>query len=121
MTVRQRLLLRAHLFGGACLVILLLLSVHAARGSVPEQVPLPIQHDYAILWWSAGGGGTSSGGVYRLSGTTGQPDAGTLAGGPYTLAGGFWGAPGITPPSELPFELYLPLIWRDNQIGGNAG
>jgi hypothetical protein len=40
----------------------------------------------------AGGGGTSSGGVYSLSGTIGQHDAGILQGGNYSLSGGFWGA-----------------------------
>ena len=47
---------------------------------------------YKIDWYTIdGGGGTSSGGAYSLSGTIGQPDAGTLAGGSYLLAGGFWG------------------------------
>jgi len=39
----------------------------------------------------AGGGGTSTGGVYSVSGTIGQHDAGYLSGGAYALAGGFWG------------------------------
>ena len=47
---------------------------------------------YAVDWFTIdGGGGSSSGGVYALSGTIGQPDAGTLSGGTYTLEGGFWG------------------------------
>src|SRR6476659_694984 len=47
---------------------------------------------YSIDWFTIdGGGGTSSGGPYTLSGTIGQPDAGNLAGGNYTLIGGFWG------------------------------
>ena len=37
-----------------------------------------------------GGGGTSTGGTYSMSGTIGQPDAGTLNGGNFTLQGGFW-------------------------------
>jgi hypothetical protein len=37
-----------------------------------------------------GGGGTSTGGTYTLSGTIGQPDAGRLRGGSFTLEGGFW-------------------------------
>jgi hypothetical protein len=48
--------------------------------------------NFAIDWFKiAGGGGTSTGGVYALSGTIGQPDAGVLSGGSYTLVGGFWG------------------------------
>jgi hypothetical protein len=39
-----------------------------------------------------GGGGTSTGGVYSVSGTIGQPDATTttMTGDQYTLTGGFW-------------------------------
>ncbi len=43
--------------------------------------------------WSkiAGGAGTSTGGVYQISGTIGQPDAGAaMAGGGYSMTGGFW-------------------------------
>ena len=47
---------------------------------------------YTVDWFAlAGGGGTSTGGVYTVSGTIGQPDAGHLSGGSYTLDGGFWG------------------------------
>lgn len=53
---------------------------------------LPTQAQYAIDWSTVdGGGGTSTGGVYSVSGTIGQPDAGTLSGGSFTLQGGFWG------------------------------
>lgn len=38
-----------------------------------------------------GGGGTSTGGVYTVSGTIGQPDAGTASGLGYSLTSGFWG------------------------------
>jgi hypothetical protein len=37
-----------------------------------------------------GGGGASTGGVYAVTGTIGQPDAGTMSGGDFTLTGGFW-------------------------------
>lgn len=47
---------------------------------------------FAIDWFTiAGGGGTSTGGVYSVSGTIGQLEAGVLTGGSYTLTGGFWG------------------------------
>jgi len=47
---------------------------------------------YSIDWHKiAGGGGTSTNSQYSVSGTIGQPDAsGTLAGGNYSLTGGFW-------------------------------
>jgi hypothetical protein len=47
---------------------------------------------YSIDWSTIdGGGGTSTGGVYSVTGTIGQPDAGAMSGGNYTLQGGFWG------------------------------
>jgi hypothetical protein len=49
--------------------------------------------EYSIDWHTIdGGGGTSTGGVYSISGTIGQPDANTvpMSGGPYSLQGGFW-------------------------------
>ena len=50
------------------------------------------QTNYTIDWFTIdGGGGTSTGGVYAVSGTIGQPDAGAMSGGNYTLEGGFWG------------------------------
>jgi len=53
--------------------------------------PLMAQQ-YAIDWFTIdGGGGTSTGGVYSLSGTIGQPDAGRMTGASYALDGGFWG------------------------------
>jgi hypothetical protein len=47
---------------------------------------------YSIDWYKvAGGGGTSTSGVYSVSGTIGQHDAGgPLAGGNFSLTGGFW-------------------------------
>jgi hypothetical protein len=55
----------------------------------PLQAPA---QPYAIDWFTIdGGGGSSAGGVYSVSGTIGQPDAGISSGGNYTLTGGFWG------------------------------
>ncbi len=47
---------------------------------------------YSIDWYKvSGGGGTSTGGVYTVSGTIGQHDAGgPMTGGNYSLTGGFW-------------------------------
>lgn len=48
--------------------------------------------EYTIDWFTIdGGGGTSTGGIYSLSGAIGQPDAGSMSGGNFTLQGGFWG------------------------------
>lgn len=47
---------------------------------------------YTLSWSTIdGGGGTSTGGVFAVIGTIGQPDAGVMSGGNYTLVGGFWG------------------------------
>ncbi len=52
---------------------------------------------YTINWSKIAGGGVttpSTGGVYALSGTIGQPDAsGALTGGVYSVTGGFWALP----------------------------
>jgi hypothetical protein len=47
---------------------------------------------YSIDWYKiAGGGGTSTGSVYSVSGTIGQPDAGgAMSGGNFSVTGGFW-------------------------------
>lgn len=47
---------------------------------------------YTIDWHKiAAGGGTSTGGVFSVSGTIGQPDAGgPMTGGKYSVTGGFW-------------------------------
>ena len=48
--------------------------------------------NYSIDWYRvSGGAGTSTGGVYSVSGTIGQHDAGgQMTGGNYSLTGGFW-------------------------------
>ena len=47
--------------------------------------------NYSIDWFTIdGGGGTSTGGVFSISGTIGQPDAGRMSGGNFTVEGGFW-------------------------------
>jgi hypothetical protein len=58
--------------------------------AITRLAPLFAQN-YAINWYSVGGGGgTSSGGIYSLGGTIGQPDAGVLTGAEFELVGGFW-------------------------------
>ena len=61
---------------------------------------------YSIDWYKvSGGGGTSTGSVYTVTGTIGQPEAsGAMSGGNYSVTGGFWslyavqtpGAPTLT-------------------------
>jgi hypothetical protein len=49
---------------------------------------------FSIDWHTIdGGGGTSSGGVFSVSGTVGQADAGVkMTGGPFSISGGYWAA-----------------------------
>ena len=71
---------------------------------------------YAIDWFTIdGGGGTSTGGVYSVSGTIGQPDAsGALTNGPYAVTGGFW--PGV----NLVQTTGAPLLASELLPGGNV-
>ena len=59
---------------------------------------------YSIDWYKiAGGGGTSTGGVYAVSGTIGQHDAGgPMTGGSYSLTGGFWSLIAVVQTAGLP-------------------
>jgi hypothetical protein len=52
---------------------------------------------YDLSWNTIDGGGAtfSTGGTYSLGGTIGQPDAGAMLGGSFTLAGGFWPAASV--------------------------
>jgi hypothetical protein len=69
---------------------------------------------YDLTWNTVDNGGAtfSQGGGYSLGGTLGQPDAGLLSGGGYTLAGGFWAGGGRIPVPEE-YHLYLPLVMRN--------
>ncbi|MCL4789492.1 MAG: hypothetical protein KJ070_22330 [Verrucomicrobia bacterium] len=64
---------------------------------------LPAQN-FSIDWFKiAGGGGTSTGGVYSVSGTIGQPDAGgPMTGGSFSLVGGFWALPTLIQTPDAP-------------------
>jgi len=70
---------------------------------------------YALDWYSVdGGGGTSSGGVYVMTSTIGQPDTAVLIGGPYQVQAGFW--PGTLVPlgGEVPtliFQFFEGELW----------
>jgi len=65
---------------------------------------------YDLTWSTIDGGGYtwSEGGGYALGGTVGQPDAGVLSGGDYTLVGGFWCG------AAAQHRMYLPVVLRDH-------
>ena len=69
------------------------------------------QNVYELSWNRVAAGGISAtGGLYKLGGTAGQPDAGVRSGGVYTLSAGFW--PGATPafPVSVDPEADLDLL-----------
>lgn len=59
---------------------------------------------YNIDWFTVdGGGGTSTGSVYSVSGSIGQPDSGVLTGGDYGIEGGFWSVVSLVQSPGAPF------------------
>ena len=64
---------------------------------------------YSIDWYKvAGGGGTSTGGVYSVSGTIGQHDAGgPMTGGSYSLTGGFWALYAVQTPGAPVLRIFM--------------
>jgi hypothetical protein len=79
---------------------------------------------YSIDWFTIdAGGGTSTGGVYSVRGTIGQPDAGVaMTGGNYSLTGGFWAIYAVqTPGAPL---LYITqagnkvVVWWSPAVTG---
>jgi hypothetical protein len=66
---------------------------------------------YQLVQTNIGPGQAGSSGAYHLSSSVGQPDAGEVSAGSYTLGGGFWGGGVIVVVAE-PSYLYLPLLVR---------
>lgn len=77
-----------------CIVLATALTLVALLGAAyASQTQTAESWDLSWFTWD-GGGGESAGGTYVLNGTIGQPDAGTMTGGTYSLEGGFW--PGVS-------------------------
>ena len=79
---------RRYGFGLVALLVLLLSTLNIQLSTAHAQTS-------SIPWHTIdGGGGTSTGGVFTVSGTIGQPDAsGPMTGGQFSLTGGFWAMP----------------------------
>jgi hypothetical protein len=86
----------------------------------------PAFAQYAINWSTIdGGGGTSTGGVYSVSGTIGQPDAGpTMTNGQFSVTGGFWTLPTAVQTPDAPVLTIAPatpghatISWSPNTPG----
>jgi hypothetical protein len=87
---------------------------------------LPALGQYSIDWSTIdGGGGTSTGGVYSVSGTIGQPDAGgPMTNGQYSVTGGFWALPTAVQVTGAPMLTITPatpgnatISWIPNTPG----
>lgn len=65
---------------------------------------------YSIDWYKvSGGGGTSTGGVYSVSGTIGQHDAGgPMTNAQYSVTGGFWVLPAAVQTAGAPTLTIVP-------------
>lgn len=79
---------------------------------------------YSIDWFTLdGGGGTSTGGVYAVSGTIGQPDAGHLVEGNFSIDSGFWGIVAAVQTPGAPFlsitrsNAFAIVSWPDTAAG----
>lgn len=85
-------------------LILFFLIVLLALAAVP--VLAETNATYDLSWWTVDSGGANglTAGNYTLSGTAGQPDAGSFSSGDYDLAGGFWAA------LLQKLDVFLPLI-----------
>jgi hypothetical protein len=79
---------------------------------------------YNISWYKiSGGGGASTGGVYTVTGTIGQPDAsGAMSDGYYSVVGGFWAIYAVQTPGAP--VLYIThtgnkaVVWWEPDILG---
>jgi hypothetical protein len=57
----------------------------------------------SLVWGVIAPGGTSTGSVYSISGTVGQPAAASMSGGQFSVQGGYWGVIAVlqTPSAPL--------------------
>ena len=107
-----------HKFTFACRAAIVLFAAFCC------QFPTARAQSYSIDWYKiAGGGGTSTGSVYSISGTVGQPDAGgPMTGGNYSLTGGFWVLAAVQTPGAPTLSITLTgnnavLYWPTNTVG----
>lgn len=104
-----------------------LLKTIVAGGLLWAAAGISVQaQTYSIDWYTIdGGGGTSTGGVYSVSGTIGQPDAGgPMTNGQYSVTGGFWVLPTVIQTGGAPTLTIVPatpgnatISWTPNTPG----
>ena len=73
----------------------------ALKPGFMQQVSAQVGGAFDQSWHTVDGGGNGpiTGGVYSMSGTVGQPDAGRSSGGAFNLLSGFWGVADAPLPS----------------------
>ena len=88
-------------------------------------VVVQAQTNYSIGWFSVdAGGGTSTGGLYSVSGTIGQPEAGgPIHGGNFSLVGGYWSLFAVPTPDAPQLRIHLvnpttvTVSWPSPSVG----
>jgi hypothetical protein len=91
--------------------LLLLITFALLLSSLGNSVYAAPHATYELVKSSIGPGGSGSAGVYDMSSSIGQPAAGEVSAGIYTLGGGFWGG-GVIVPAIGNYSIYLPLVRR---------
>lgn len=88
--------MRVNRFNQSCVVAGLLLCTAICQAQT-----------FDMSWHTIDGGGAtfSTGGVFEIGGTIGQPDAGIMTGGVFTVVGGFWCGAAAANPCTLPGDL----------------
>jgi hypothetical protein len=85
-------------------ILLSLMGLSSSARAAPQAT-------YDLAKSSFGPGGSGSAGIYTVSSSVGQPAAGEVSAGIYTLGGGFWGG-GIIVPVANHYDLFLPLVLK---------
>ena len=85
-------------------------------------VSLPLllraQGEFSLRWGNVSGGyGISRGEGYRVAGTSGEADAGSVSSAGFQVSSGFWAAvdepPPWVPPTAVAYKLFLPSAIGD--------
>ena len=97
------------------LVIVGLLFFLTAPAPLRAQTGGPYDLSHSVI--ATGGGSNSSGGTTAVSGTVGQPSAGTISsGGAYSLRGGFWAFDSLAP-TAAPVNISGRVLIDNTKIG----
>jgi hypothetical protein len=93
-----------------CLIGLVCILLIGANWRLPE-ARAATQATYELAQSYIGPGGSGSASIYTISSSIGQPVAGEVSAGIYTLGGGFWGG-GVVVPVASSYAVYLPLVLK---------